>query len=412
MIEEILRDFAVNWPVYASMPVIAALIGYGTKIVAIRMMFQPVEFRGVKPFFGWQGIVPRRAARMAAIACDTMTDRLISAGEVVARLDAERIVKEIEAPLRAGIAEIAEEIAAEYQDGLWESLPEQVRRRIVRRVQDEAPSVVRELLDLVKEDVDNVFDLKDMVVTNLVKDKALLNRIFQRAGHKEFRFIAHSGIYFGFAIGLVQMLAWAALKNPWVMPVFGALTGWFTDWLALKMIFNPKRPKRYLGLFEWQGLFLKRRKEVAADYGELIAKEIITPHNVIEAVLRGPLSDRLFAMVARQVRQTLDRQAGPARPLVVLAVGSGRYREIKESIATKVIDRMPETMSYIEDYAADAMDIRNTLVTKMQELTEEEFEALIRPAFEADEWILITVGAVLGFGVGELQVILVEHLSR
>ncbi|MFC5286904.1 DUF445 domain-containing protein [Actinokineospora guangxiensis] len=394
------------------MPVIAALIGYGTKIVAIRMMFQPVEFKGIKPFFGWQGIVPRRAARMAAIACDTMTDRLISAGEVVARLDAERIVKEIEAPLRAGIAEIAEEIAAEYQPGLWESLPEQVRRRIIRRIQDEAPSVVRELLDMVKEDVDNVFDLKDMVVTNLVKDKALLNRIFQQAGRKEFRFIAHSGIYFGFAIGLVQMLAWAALKNPWVMPIFGGLTGWFTDWLALKMIFNPKQPTRYLGLFEWQGLFLKRRKEVAADYGELIAKEIITPHNVIEAVLRGPLSDRLFAMVSRQVRQTLDRQAGPARPLVVLAVGSGRYREIKESIAVKVIERLPETMSYIEDYAADAMDIRNTLVAKMQELTEEEFEALIRPAFEADEWILITVGAVLGFGVGELQVILVEHLSR
>ncbi len=412
MIDEILRDFAVNWPVYASMPVIAALIGYGTKIVAIRMMFQPVEFRGIRPFLGWQGIVPRRAARMAAIACDTMTDRLISAGEVVARLDAERIVKEIEAPLRAGIAEIAEEIAAEYQAGLWESLPEQVRRRIVRRVQDEAPSVVRELLDLVKEDVDNVFDLKDMVVTNLVKDKALLNRIFQHAGRKEFRFIAHSGIYFGFAIGLVQMVAWATLKNPWVMPVFGALTGWFTDWLALRMIFNPKRPKRYLGLFEWQGLFLKRRKEVAADYGELIAKEIITPRNVIEAVLRGPLSDRLFAMIARQVRQTLDRQAGPARPLVVLAVGGRRYREIKESIATKVIDRLPETMAYIEDYAADAMDIRNTLVAKMQELTEEEFEALIRPAFEADEWILITVGAVLGFGVGELQVLLVEHLSR
>ena len=412
MIAEILRDFAVNWPVYASMPVVAALIGYGTKIVAIRMMFQPVEFTGIRPFLGWQGIVPRRAARMAAIACDTMTDRLISAGEVVARLDAERIVKEIEAPLRAGIAEIAEEIAAEYQAGLWESLPEQVRRRIVRRVQDEAPSVVRELLDMVKEDVDNVFDLKDMVVTNLVKDKALLNRIFQHAGRKEFRFIAHSGIYFGFLIGLVQMVAWATLKNPWVMPVFGALTGWFTDWLALKMIFNPKRPKRYFGLVEWQGLFLKRRKEVAADYGELIAKEIITPHNVIEAVLRGPLSDRLFALIARQVRQTLDRQAGPARPLVVLAVGSRRYREIKESIATKVIERLPDTMAYIEDYAADAMDIRNTLVAKMQELTEEEFEALIRPAFEADEWILITVGAVLGFGVGELQLLLVEHLSR
>ncbi|HEY3467016.1 MAG TPA: DUF445 domain-containing protein, partial [Amycolatopsis sp.] len=58
----ILADFAQHWPLYVSIPVVAALIGYGTKLVAIRMMFQPVEFLGIKPFFGWQGIVPKRAA--------------------------------------------------------------------------------------------------------------------------------------------------------------------------------------------------------------------------------------------------------------------------------------------------------------------------------------------------------------
>jgi uncharacterized membrane protein YheB (UPF0754 family) len=50
------------------------------------------------------------------------------------------------------------------------------------------------------------------------------------------------------------------------------------------------------------------------------------------------------------------------------------------------------------------MDLKRTLVTKMQELNEEEFENLLRPAFQQDEWILIAVGAVLGFLVGELQV--------
>ena len=35
--------------------------------------------------------------------------------------------------------------------------------------------------------------------------------------------------------------------------------------------------------------------------------------------------------------------------------------------------RMPD---YVEDYAADAMDIRNTLVSKMKELDAEEFEEL------------------------------------
>jgi uncharacterized membrane protein YheB (UPF0754 family) len=407
---EILADFQRNWLVYLSMPVIAALIGYGTKVVAIRMMFRPIEFVGVKPF-GWQGIVPRKAARMAAIACDTMTDRLISAGDVVQRLDPERVAKELERPLLEAVEEITREIAAEYQPGLWESLPPQAQDLVVRRVQADAPKVVKGILSTVQSDVDSVFDLKGMVVENLVKDKELLNRIFQEAGRKEFQFIARSGIVFGFAIGFVQMFAWATLHSPWVMPIFGGLTGWFTDWLALKMIFNPREPKRYFGVFHWQGLFLKRRKEVAADYGELIAREIITPHNVLQAVLRGPLADRLFAVVQRQVTEALDRQTRLARPLVALTVGGRRYQQMKHSVAEKVMSRMPETLTFIEDYAEEAMDIRNTLVQKMQELTAEEFEELIRPAFQQDEWILITVGAVLGFAVGELQVLLVENLA-
>ncbi|MDT7705315.1 MAG: hypothetical protein QOG20_922, partial [Pseudonocardiales bacterium] len=95
VVEEILRDFGANWYVYLSMPVLAAVIGYVTKILAIEMMFKPVEFVGRPPILGWQGIVPRRAARMASIACDTMTSKLISPGEIFERLDAERVAKEI-----------------------------------------------------------------------------------------------------------------------------------------------------------------------------------------------------------------------------------------------------------------------------------------------------------------------------
>jgi hypothetical protein len=36
-------------------------------------------------------------------------------------------------------------------------------------------------------------------------------------------------------------------------------------------------------------------------------------------------------------------------------------------------------------------------------MTPTQFEGLLRPAFQADEWILVTVGAALGFTVGLLQ---------
>src|SRR6266496_4114529 len=163
----ILDDFARHWGLYVSIPVVAALIGYGTKLVAIRMMFQPVEFIGIKPFLGWQGIVPKRAARMASIACDTMTGQLIKPAEIVARLDAARIAKEIEKPLLAGIEDIVREVAGHYQPGLWETLPVGVQRLVIQRVQAEAPRMIAAVLALIKSDVDSVFDLKGMVVTSL-----------------------------------------------------------------------------------------------------------------------------------------------------------------------------------------------------------------------------------------------------
>ncbi len=73
--------------------------------------------------------------------------------------------------------------------------------------------------------------------------------------------------------------------------------------------------------------------------------------------------------------------------------------------------RCGEETGHMEAYAEEAMDLKNLMVEKMQELTEEEFEGLLRPAFQQDEWILITVGALLGFLVGELQVHVMIHFA-
>ena len=406
----IVQDLAEHWYIDLSIPIVAAVIGYVTKLVAIRMMFEPLEFVGVRPFLGWQGIVPRRAARMASIAVDTMTRDLISAKEVIDRLDPARVATEMAEPMRQAAEEVTREVMAQYQPGLWDAMPEPVRKLLIGRVQAETPRMVETVLSEIQADPDAVFDLREMVVTNLVTDRALLNRIFREAGRKEFLFIARSGIYFGGAIGLLQMTLWLIFHQPLIMPAFGLMVGWFTDWLALKMIFNPKEPVRILGV-EWQGLFLRRRQEVAADYGALIADEIITPHKVIEAVLRGPLSDRVFALVRTQVQAALDRNTGLAKPLVVLTVGSTRYQEMKKTVTAKIMQRMPDTLAHVEDYARESMDVRNLLIQKMQALDVLQFEALIRPAFEQDEWILITVGAMLGFAMGELQALVLEHFT-
>jgi uncharacterized membrane protein YheB (UPF0754 family) len=405
----VVRDIAENWHVYATMPVIAALIGYVTKRAAIEMMYRPLEFVGVKPFLGWQGVIPRNAHRMASVAMELMTTSLIQPKEIFKRLDPKKVAEELREPLARAVDQITHEIMVEYQGTAWEMLPQQAQRLVVNRVKQQAPRVIEKLMRELAENIEDVLDVKDMAVTNLVRDKAVLNKLIRDVAKPEMRFIARSGVYFGFVIGLVQVVAWALTHSPWIMPIFGGLTGWVTDWLALKMIFFPREPRRFFGVITWQGMFQRRKLEVARDYGELIATEILTVPKVLNAVLTGPKSDRLYAMIQREIQRTIDAQASIAKPLVVAAVGSRRYQEMKQTAARRAVELIPETAKHVEPYAREALDVRNTIIRQMQLMTPLQYEGLLRPAFRQDEWKLIAVGAAIGFLVGELQVLLVLH---
>ncbi len=402
-----IQHFLDNIWLYLSMPVVSAIVGYGTNVVAIWMMFNPIEFVGIRPpFLGWQGIIPRRAAKMAAISVDTITGHLITQEEIFERLDPDRIVEALETPLNNMIVDIVDQVMLAHQPTLWASLPNLIKHQIYRRVKAESPELISEIMDQIRTNINQMYDLKDMVITNLTKDKALLNRIFQEVGSAEFRFIGISGLYFGFAFGLVQMAVWIFLKAWWQLPAFGLACGYATNWIALQMIFKPKELTR-LGPLNIQGLFMKRQNEVAGDYGRLVSRYVLTPANIIEGILKGPYSDKVFDMIGRRVQMTIDSQTSLAKPFLAFTVGTRQYQEIKESAVEAIIERLPDALQHIEQYAEDALDLQNTISTRLQGLNPDEFEGMLRPAFEQDEWLLIAIGAALGFLVGIFQLVFI-----
>ena len=88
---------------------------------------------------------------------------------------------------------------------------------------------------------------------------------------------------------------------------------------------------------------------------------------------------------------------------------AGRTHQVRHVDLRHAIERVPDTLRYAEEYTTQALDIRNTIVHKMLRLSPLEFEGILRPAFHQDEWKLIAVGAVIGFLVGELQVLVFPH---
>jgi uncharacterized membrane protein YheB (UPF0754 family) len=175
--------------------------------------------------------------------------------------------------------------------------------------------------------------------------------------------------------------------------------------VALQILFRPLRPKKIFG-FTFQGKFLARQEQVSRDYASLMAQELLTPANLIEELLRGPALDRIIDLVQEQVRTAMDERLGFARPLLVFALGHERYGEMRELAGKRIIEMIPDASRQVEKYALDALDINETILGRMNALSPEEFESVLRPAFKENEIIVISAGAVLGALVGELQVFL------
>ncbi|MFE3229393.1 DUF445 domain-containing protein [Nocardia sp. NPDC059228] len=398
------HDLAEHWPLYASMPFITALIGYVTKLVAVEMMFRPLEFVGIPPFLGWQGIVPRYADRMANSAVSLLMKGLLDPQEVVDQIDVDALLEQLRDPMREMVERITRELMQSLAPTIWVALPEVAQNLVIGRVETAIPATLAQFKDDLKTNVDTVVDIRTLAVDALTRDKALTVKMIRTIGRNEMQFIVRMGVPFGFGLGIVQAVTWALTHSTWIMPLFGGFTGLFTDWLALQMIFRPRRPRRFLGIIKWQGLFHKRRAEVTRDYSLLIADEILTPANLLEGLLTGPKSDRFLWMIDHEIQRAIDSSAGIARPVVTFAIGSDQYTAVKHDVATRVIATMRDRADEFGDLAANAMNMPDLLRGKMQLMTDDEFEGLLRPAFKQDEWKLVVVGALLGFLIGELQV--------
>ncbi|TMW62861.1 hypothetical protein Poli38472_005479 [Pythium oligandrum] len=400
---------------YGSIPLVSVAFTYIHIWMALYMTFYPLEYfgclqiPGTNTGLGWQGIVPHKGEKMARQATRLMTTQLMKVKEVFARIEPSRVVQELEPVMFNIIHDIVEDMALKYNPELWAALPLKIKEEIVLKVKEESPTHIEALMEEIKNNIEDVFDLETMVVTNMTRDKQLLVNMFVTCGYQELAFIRNSGAWMGFIFGLMQMGLWFFYSDRIVVfPVVGLVVGTITNWLALKMIFEPVNPKKVCG-FTLHGLFLRRQDQVAEVYGRLVASEVLTSRNIIEAILKGPYSDRLFELVYDSVQEAVNEGTALTEKIINLSLGEETFAQIKQDVTDHIVGIFPDSLRQIEDYATTAMDLEVTLREKMKMLSSEQFEQLLHPIFEEDEWKLVLMGGALGAIIGVLQAFFINH---
>lgn len=360
----------------------AGVIGYVTNVLALEMTFKPIEFFGPEIFriknqpwglFGWQGIIPTKAEKMASVCFELMTTKLINLKQIFDRLEPEKFSEVMEDALLLMLDTIVNDVAMKYMPGVWSNLPKEVKDEVIVMMNIESDQFMAAFMEDVKAHIDDILDIKKMTVEACVREKRLVNSIFQECGAKEFKFIRESGLYFGFLFGLIQMAVTWFYDELWVLPVAGFLVGWVTNWLALKVIFRPLTPHKF-GCITIHGLFLKRQMEVSETFARVNCVEILHTKAIWERILTGPLSKNFFAMLRAHSILFTEKLVGGMKPFAVSAMGSQKFSEMKEEIAKQIANNLPSIMPHSYQYTTDALDMENTIREKMQQLSYAEFE--------------------------------------
>ncbi|HSY15682.1 MAG TPA: hypothetical protein VK816_06825 [Jatrophihabitantaceae bacterium] len=408
-----------------TVPLFTGIIGYITNWTGVLMMFRPLKFHGVRvpglkvlfPLlprrvqvlpavrgdgrFGWQGIIPSRADKMASIAVDKGLSKLGSIGDFYRELEPDRIAEHLTRTARDEVRETVERIMWRENPQLWRDLPPVVKDAVHARVQQQVPGLAHKLTSAIGENIDQLVDAKLMVISYFEQHPELLNELFWKVGKKELRFMQSFGFYFGFPMGFGVAVLIQLVPQWWVLPLCGVLIGWVVNYVGIAMIFEPLTPRWYV---PWrQGLFIKRQQEVTEVYAQLIADNVITLENVGHELLTGPRSDRTRAMLESTLRPAIDSAVGPARLAVRVAVGTKRYDRIRNSVAAEVGELTPAVLADVEFNRRQSRKIFAFIRTQMSKMDPAGFSELLRSAIKQDEWLLFVHGGVLGLFAGLLH---------
>ena len=96
------------------------------------------------------------------------------------------------------------------------------------------------------------------------------------------------------------MIAWIYFPAWWVLPAGGFAVGYITNFLALRLVFEPPEPINF-GLFQLQGLLHKRKNEVAERFASVMAEDMLSPENMLATITEGSSKDRMFGLVENRI---------------------------------------------------------------------------------------------------------------
>ena len=182
----------------------------------------------------------------------------------------------------------------------------------------------------------------------------------------------------------------------------GAMIGWITNYVAIKMLFRPYKEINF-GLFKIQGLIPKRKHEIAISIADTVQKELISLKDVTNSLDGEELEKRMGDMIDKILDAKLEGELVKKFPMLAMFMSEDMLRKIKNMIKTSILENKDTIIEMFSNYLEEKVDFREIIIKNVDGFSLEKLEEITYSLAKKELKHIEVVGAVLGGIIGFFQ---------
>lgn len=185
-------------------------------------------------------------------------------------------------------------------------------------------------------------------------------------------------------------------------PFISAAIGWFTNYVAIKMLFHPRQEKNYY-LFKLQGIFPKRKSTLAKRLGKVVARDLFSMDMIKEKLDTEANRAEIKKAILTEFEDYLVNKFKAGNAMLGMLMTDKVVTQVLEKVEEMLDELIPKLFNSLTAKLGE-VDIEQLVYDRVMKFSDEKFEDLLMAVIKKELKFIETVGAVLGFVIGLVQV--------
>ena len=190
-----------------------------------------------------------------------------------------------------------------------------------------------------------------------------------------------------------------------LLPLIAALIGWMTNYIAVKMLFHPKEPKKIVGI-TFHGVFPKRQNALAEKLGQLVADELFSVSDVSAKIKEFAISDEAMNEVGKRIEMTIRNKLVQAFPMLAMFLTDEMVEKVTGLFKNELKDFLSATSQGMGEKLEENLNVEAMVKERVNAFSSEKLEKLLNQLMKKEFKFIELVGAILGFLIGCLQLVI------